>query len=100
MTLSLRWGTECRRPVFSCPDPIRGEQHVLVLCEVLNSDGTPHRTNSRAALQQVVDSSTGSAEPLFGFEQVSRLVNVTDCTAFNLQLPSRCGSLLSLPQVT
>jgi hypothetical protein len=29
----------CHRPVFSCPDPIRGEQHVLVLCEVLNSDG-------------------------------------------------------------
>ena len=65
---------------------------MLVLCEVLNSDGTPHRTNSRATLQQVVDGSTGSAAPLFGFEQVRRLVGVTDSTAFNLQLPSRWGS--------
>src|SRR5437868_6121468 len=29
-------------PVFSCPDPIRGGDNILVLCEVENTDGTPH----------------------------------------------------------
>lgn len=42
-------------PVFTCPDPIRGGAHRLVLCEVLNIDGTPHRTNTRAALRQAAD---------------------------------------------
>ena len=30
------------KPVFSCPDPIRGGDDVLVMCEVLNIDMTPH----------------------------------------------------------
>jgi len=38
------------KPVFICPDPVRGEPHKLVLCEVMNIDMTPHRTNKRAAL--------------------------------------------------
>lgn len=42
-------------PVASCPDPIRGGNHKLVLTEVLNPDGTPHRTNTRAGLRAVVD---------------------------------------------
>ena len=29
-------------PVFVCPDPLRGEESKLVLCEVQNIDGTPH----------------------------------------------------------
>jgi glutamine synthetase len=37
------------RPVFQCPDPIRGGKNVLVLCDVYNVDGTPHPTNTRAA---------------------------------------------------
>src|ERR671910_473638 len=36
------------RPVFSCPDPIRGGDNKLVLCEVLLIDMTPHPTNTRA----------------------------------------------------
>ena len=35
-------------PVFSCPDPVRGSDNILVLCEVLNVDGTPHKSNTRA----------------------------------------------------
>lgn len=57
------------RPVFSCPDPIRGENHVLVLCEVLNPDGTPHASNTRAPLKAVVDKMDPAEKPLFGFEQ-------------------------------
>ncbi len=37
------------KPVFSCPDPIRGGDDILVLCEVFNIDMTPHESNTRAA---------------------------------------------------
>src|SRR5690349_16186931 len=39
------------KPVFSCPDPIRGGDNKLVLCEVYLVDGTPHETNTRAKLR-------------------------------------------------
>ena len=37
------------KPVFSCPDPIRGGDNKLVMCEVLLPDMTPHPTNTRCA---------------------------------------------------
>ncbi len=56
------------RPVLTVPDPIRGGDDVLVMCEVLLTDMTPHKTNTRAAL---VESAAKYAdfEPLFGIEQ-------------------------------
>jgi len=57
------------RPVFSCPDPIRGDPHVLVLCEVLTPDGVPHPTNTRDRLANILDKEITSEEPLYGFEQ-------------------------------
>ncbi len=36
------------RPVVVTADPLRGGDNVLVLCEVLNTDMTPHKTNTRA----------------------------------------------------
>lgn len=56
------------RPVFQCPDPIRGGDDVLVLCEVYNIDGTPHRTNTRAPLRATLET-YASEEPWFGIEQ-------------------------------
>lgn len=57
------------RPVFQCPDPIRGGKNVLVMCEVLNAkDMSPHPTNTRAAAQAVAEK-YASAEMLFGLEQ-------------------------------
>ncbi len=56
------------QPVFSCPDPIRGGDHVLVMCEVLLTDMTPHVTNNRALLRPVAEKFAGQA-PLFGIEQ-------------------------------
>jgi glutamine synthetase len=53
---------------FSCPDPIRGGDNVLVLCEVLNTDMTPHASNTRAACAEVA-SKFKDHEPLFGIEQ-------------------------------
>ncbi|MBF9069474.1 glutamine synthetase [Streptacidiphilus fuscans] len=56
------------KPVFSCPDPIRGGDNVLVLCEVWNTDGTPHETNHRARLSAVAEQ-FAAQESIFGIEQ-------------------------------
>ncbi|WP_155343816.1 glutamine synthetase [Acrocarpospora pleiomorpha] len=56
------------KPVFSCPDPIRGGDNVLVLCEVYNADGTAHSTNTRALLTPV-DEKYAAQESWFGIEQ-------------------------------
>ena len=56
------------KPVFSCPDPVRGGSDVLVMCEVLLTDMTPHPTNTRAQLLPVAEKFANQA-PLFGIEQ-------------------------------
>jgi len=56
------------KPVFSCPDPIRGGDDVLVMNEVLLTDMSPHPTNTRAALRETAEK-FASQEPLFGIEQ-------------------------------
>jgi glutamine synthetase len=55
-------------PVFIVPDPLRGPKDLLVLCEVLDQDGTPHATNKRAHAVEVAKK-YASFEPLFGIEQ-------------------------------
>lgn len=56
------------KPVYSMPDPIRGEPHILVMCEVLNADGSPHPTNTRAVLANIVTKFLDQ-KPWFGVEQ-------------------------------
>lgn len=56
------------KPVFTCPDPIRGGENKLVLCEVFNTDMTPHESNTRARLRSIAEQ-TASEEPWFGIEQ-------------------------------
>src|SRR5215217_7103559 len=56
------------KPVFSCPDPIRGGDDKLVLCEVLLTDMTPHPTNTRATCVAVAEKVKGE-DYLFGIEQ-------------------------------
>jgi glutamine synthetase len=56
------------RPVFVCPDPMRGPGDKLVLCEVFNVDGTPHSTNNRAPLRASAEKHAAH-EPWFGIEQ-------------------------------
>ncbi|MBI4393188.1 MAG: glutamine synthetase beta-grasp domain-containing protein [Euryarchaeota archaeon] len=55
-------------PVSFFKDPIRGEPNVLVMCEVMNADGTPHVTNTRSKLRAVAEK-TAKTEPWFGIEQ-------------------------------
>ena len=57
------------KPVSFISDPIRGEGNYLVMCEVMNPDGTPHESNSRAQLREVLDAGADKQEPWFGFEQ-------------------------------
>jgi glutamine synthetase len=57
------------KPVSVYPDPIRGGDHKLVLCEVYNpGDDTPHSSNTRALLRPVAEK-FAAQEPLFGIEQ-------------------------------
>jgi glutamine synthetase len=56
------------RPVFTCPDPIRGGSNILVLCEVLLIDMKPHPTNTRAACEKAAKK-FAKQEPWFGIEQ-------------------------------
>ncbi|HJN93180.1 MAG TPA: glutamine synthetase GlnII [Dehalococcoidia bacterium] len=56
------------RPVFTCPDPLRGGDNVLVMCDVLFTDMTPHPSNTRAPLAEVAEK-YASHEMWFGIEQ-------------------------------
>jgi len=57
------------QPVFTCPDPIRGGDNILVLCEVLNAkDMKPHVTNTRATCAKVAKK-FAKAEMIYGIEQ-------------------------------
>jgi glutamine synthetase len=56
------------KPVFSCPDPLRGGDDILVMSEVLLTNMTPHPTNTRSLLVPVAEK-YAKHEPLFGIEQ-------------------------------
>lgn len=56
------------RPVKVIPDPLHRENDVLVLCEVLNPDGSVHWSNTRAHLREV-EEKYQDEEAWFGIEQ-------------------------------
>ncbi len=56
------------RPVLVVPDPIRGNDDVLVMTEVLLTDMTPHPTNTRAACAAAAEK-FADQESWFGIEQ-------------------------------
>lgn len=55
-------------PVSFYPDPIRGEDHILVLSEVSGPERKVHSSNARAALRKIYEA-TSWFEPQFGIEQ-------------------------------
>jgi len=55
-------------PVFECSDPIRGGTSKLVLCETLNTDMTPHPTNTRSSCVETYERFS-KHDPWFGIEQ-------------------------------
>ncbi len=56
------------KPVKLIPDPIRGGDNVIVLCEVFNADGSVHETNTRAKLRELAEKYK-EHESWFGVEQ-------------------------------
>jgi glutamine synthetase len=61
-------------PVFSCKDPVRGGDNILVLCEVLNVDGTAHKSNTRSTCKKTEDRFK-SHQCWVGLEQEYTLMN-------------------------
>jgi glutamine synthetase len=57
------------QPVCVVKDPVLGGHNFLVLCEVLNPDGTPHPSNKRARLVQLTNQCIKAYDPWIGFEQ-------------------------------
>jgi glutamine synthetase len=55
-------------PVATFKDPLRGGENILVMCEVLNVDMTPHASNTRAAAAEAAENFS-EFEPMFGLEQ-------------------------------
>ncbi|MCH9010519.1 MAG: glutamine synthetase beta-grasp domain-containing protein [Chloroflexi bacterium] len=56
------------KPVFVCPDPVRGGDNKLVMCEVLLIDMTPHPSNTRAACAKTAEK-YADFDTWFGIEQ-------------------------------
>jgi len=56
------------KPAAVFPDPIRGGDNVLVMCEVMLVDGKPHPTNTRTAAARTAKKFK-KHEPWFGIEQ-------------------------------
>jgi len=56
------------QPVCFVSDPIRGEDNILVMCEVFNPDGTPHKSNPRAHLRELAEK-YADHDAWFGVEQ-------------------------------
>jgi len=56
------------RPIAAYPDPFRGNDCIMALCETLNTDMTPHPSNTRHAANEIFKK-YNDCEPLFGLEQ-------------------------------
>ena len=56
------------KPVASYPDPIRGGDDVLDMCEEMHVDGKPHPSNTRHLAAKTA-MNYKKHEPMFGIEQ-------------------------------
>ena len=56
------------KPVCKMPDPVRGGNDILVMCEVMNPDGSIHSSNTRAHLREISEKFSDQ-EAWFGIEQ-------------------------------
>jgi glutamine synthetase len=63
------------RAICVVKDPILGKNNLLALCEVLNPDYTPHESNKRARLAELMHRFGKHSDPWIGFEQEFTLFN-------------------------
>ena len=67
--------SDCKlKPVWICKDPLRGGDNILVMNEVCNPDGSPHKSNSRASLVELAEKFK-EHDPWFGIEQEYTLMD-------------------------
>jgi len=65
------------KPVSMIPDQQRGGLSYIVLCEVFKGDGeTPHESNQRAKLRDILEKNPDLEETWFGFEQEYTIMNM------------------------
>ena len=69
------------KPVYFVPDPIRGGDDILVMCEVLNADGSVHGSNNRAACAEISEK-YASEKAWFGIEQEYTFYNGSNPLGF------------------
>ena len=69
------------KPVYFVPDPIRGGDDILVMCEVLNADGSVHESNNRAACAEISEK-YASEKAWFGIEQEYTFYNGSNPLGF------------------
>jgi glutamine synthetase len=63
------------KPVFTCPDPIRGGNNILVMCETFHDDTvTPLPSNTRAKTREAVEK-YGDQDFWFGLEQEYTMID-------------------------
>lgn len=65
------------RPVAVYPDPFRGGENILVLCECWDSDGTPNKFNNRHECAKLMEAHKKHI-PWFGLEQEYTLFDEYD----------------------
>ena len=62
-------------PVFQCPDPIRGGDDIIVMCDTqLTDDLVPHPSNTRVLTSEAFERYRDQ-EPIFGMEQEYTLLD-------------------------
>lgn len=57
------------KPVSIIENPLSDNQDYLVLCEVYNTNGKPHKSNTRAKLRQALENAGNKEDFWLGFEQ-------------------------------
>ena len=72
---------------------------VLVMCDVRNPDSTPHATNTRAKLVDLLTPDVVAEKPMYGFEQVRSCTRTPPCpVGCGVLFGCLCVQLIAAPQ--